>query len=228
MLRLYFENGKSSSGLNSNNISEADSLPIPGRKEYSCLGEVVEEFVSNWDHIMDTIDQVIKKNTLLYQEHSDTDHSDMDSHCDDFYAFDWGDGYTAYIYKYRVEMGIIVSLTKGFVLEDGGDDMTIGWIHPDNADEPQLAFFTRPFLECFSDSTKYGEDLFFSILSCNGYISKCSGEVRWLFSEGLAFGYKYCKFYVFNRFTDQIKYQGEDLTDDMKKELDNRLWNTGW
>lgn len=114
MLRLYFENNKSSSDLNSNNIFEADSLPIPGRKEYSCLGEVVEEFVSNWDHIMYTIDRIIKKNTLLYQEHSDTDHSDMDSHCDDFYAFDWGDGYTVYIYKYRVEMGIIVSLTKEF------------------------------------------------------------------------------------------------------------------
>lgn len=65
MLRLYFENDKSSSDLNSNNISEADSLPIPGRKEYSCLGEVVEEFVSNWDYIMGTIDQVIKKNTPL-------------------------------------------------------------------------------------------------------------------------------------------------------------------
>ena len=116
MLRLYFENNKPSSDLNSNNIFEADSLPIPGRKEYSCLGEVVEEFVSNWDHIMYTIDRIIKKNTLLYQEHSDTDHSDMDSHCDDFYAFDWGDGYTVYIYKYRVEMGIIVSLTKEFVL----------------------------------------------------------------------------------------------------------------
>ena len=67
MLRLYFENNKPSSDLNSNNIFEADSLPIPGRKEYSCLGEVVEEFVSNWDHIMDTIDRIIKKNTLLYR-----------------------------------------------------------------------------------------------------------------------------------------------------------------
>ena len=108
MLRLYFENNKPSSDLNSNNIFEADSLPIPGRKEYSCLGEVVEEFVSNWDHIMYTIDRIIKKNTLLYQEHSDTDHSDMDSHCDDFYAFDWGDGYTVYIYK--PEFGIRKSL----------------------------------------------------------------------------------------------------------------------
>ena len=52
MLRLYFENNKSSSDLNSNNIFEADSLPIPGRKEYSCLGEVVEEFVSNWGIIL--------------------------------------------------------------------------------------------------------------------------------------------------------------------------------
>lgn len=32
MLRLYFENDKSSSDLNSNNISEADSLPIPAGK----------------------------------------------------------------------------------------------------------------------------------------------------------------------------------------------------
>lgn len=29
MLRLYFENNKPSSDLNSNNIFEADSLPIP-------------------------------------------------------------------------------------------------------------------------------------------------------------------------------------------------------
>ena len=225
MLRLYFENNKPSSDLNSNNIFEADSLPIPGRKEYSCLGEVVEEFVSNWDHIMYTIDRIIKKNTLFYQEHSDTDHSDMDSHCDDFYAFDWGDGYTVYIYKYRVEMRIIVSLTKEFVLENGGDDMTMGIINPNNTDEPQLAFFTRLFFECFSDATKFGKNLFFVDAALNGYISECSGEVRWLFSEGLAFGYKYCKFYVFNEFTDAVKYSDDSLSED---DLFDLIWNSGW
>lgn len=135
MLRLYFENGKLFLGLNSNNIFEVDSLFIFGWKEYSCLGEVVEEFVSNWDYIMDIIDQVIKKNIFLYQEYFDIDYLDMDLYCDDFYVFDWGDGYIVYIYKYRVEMGIIVFLIKEFVFEDGGDDMIIGWIYLDNVDE---------------------------------------------------------------------------------------------
>lgn len=39
-------------------------------------------------------------------------------------------------------------------------------------------------------------------------------EVRWLFSEGLAFGYKYCKFYVFNEFTDAVKYSDDSLSED--------------
>lgn len=116
---------------------------------------------------MYTIDRIIKKNTLFYQEHSDTDHSDMDSHCDDFYAFDWGDGYTVYIYKYRVEMRIIVSLTKEFVLEDGGDDMTIGWIHPITPMNSNLHSLPGRFLNVFRilPNTERTSSLVFSLVT---------------------------------------------------------------
>lgn len=84
------------------------------------------------------------------------------------------------------------------------------------------------FFENLSDSTTFGKDLFFTDAGLNGYISECSGEVRWLFSEGVAIGYKYCRFFVFNDFTDRDKYQGEELTDKMIDEFEDRLWNSGW
>ena len=49
--------------------------------------------------------------------------------------------------------------------------------------------------------------------------------MRWLFSEGLAFGYKYCKFYVFNEFTDAVKYSDDSLSED---DLFDLIWNSGW
>lgn len=101
----------------------------------------------------------------------------------------------------------------------------MGIINPNNTDEPQLAFFTRLFFEYFSDTTKFGKNLFFVDAALNGYISECSGEVRWLFSEGLAFGYKYCKFYVFNEFTDAVKYSDDSLSED---DLFDLIWNSGW
>ena len=152
---------------------------------------------------------------------------DIGSHCHAFPSFDLGDGYIAYVGMFWPEMkeNLAISLTKEFVLENGGDDMTMGIINPNNTDEPQLAFFTRLFFECFSDATKFGKNLFFVDAALNGYISECSGEVRWLFSEGLAFGYKYCKFYVFNEFTDAVKYSDDSLSED---DLFDLIWNSGW
>ena len=215
------------SNFDDNNLFTVNISPISSKQEYSCLCEVVEEYGGNLDYLMSKIGQAIKKNTLLYQDYSNADHLDIGSHCHAFPSFDLGDGYIAYVGMFWPEMkeNLAISLTKEFVLENGGDDMTIGLIHPDNADEPQLAFFTRPFLKCFSDSTKYGEDLFFVDAALNGYISECSGEVRWLFSEGLAFGYKYCKFYVFNEFTDAVKYSDDSLSED---DLFDLIWNSGW
>lgn len=213
-----------------NNLFTANILPIPSKQEYSCLCEVIEEFCGNSNYLIDKVSQGIKKNALLYQDYSNADHSDIGSHCHAFPSFDLGDGYTAHIGMNWPEMKefLIPCLTKEFVLEDGGDGMTLGMIYPDNLEGEIPAFFTRIFFEDFSDSTKFGKNIFFLDICRNGYISECSGEIRWLFSKGVAFGYKYCKFYVFNGFTDQIKYQGEDLTDDMKEELDDLLWNNGW
>ena len=201
------------SNFDDNNLFTVNISPISSKQEYSCLCEVVEEYGGNLDYLMGKISQAIKKNTLLYQDYSNADHLDIGSHCHAFPSFDLGDGYIA------------ISLTKEFVLENGGDDMTMGIINPNNTDEPQLAFFTRLFFEYFSDTTKFGKNLFFVDAALNGYISECSGEVRWLFSEGLAFGYKYCKFYVFNEFTDAVKYSDDSLSED---DLFDLIWNSGW
>lgn len=213
-----------------NNLSKANKLPIPSKQEYSCLCEVIEEFYGNSNYLNDKVSQEIKKNALLYQGYLNADQSNIVSHYHVYPSFDFGDGYIAYACMVRAEKKEIlaISLTKEFVLEDGGDDMVMGNIYPDNTDKPQLAFFTRPFFECFSDSTKLGKDLFFAGVALNGYISECSGKVRWLFSEGAAFGYRYCQYYVFNEFSDKMKYQGEKLTDERIEELDDLLWNTEW
>ena len=201
------------SNFDDNNLFTVNISPISSKQEYSCLCEVVEEYGGNLDYLMGKISQAIKKNTLLYQDYSNADHLDIGSHCHAFPSFDLGDGYIAYVGMFWPEMkeNLAISLTKEFVLENGGDDMTMGIINPNNTDEPQLAFFTRLFFEYFSDTTKFGKNLFFVDAALNGYISECSGEVRWLFSEGLAFGYKYCKFYVFNEFTDAVKYSDDSL-----------------
>ena len=210
-----------------NNLFTVNIPPISSKQEYGCLCEVVEEYGGNLDCLMGKISHVIKKNTLLYQDYSNADHSDIDSHCHAFPSFDLGDGYIAYVSMFWPEMkeNLAISLTKEFVLENGGDGMIMGNINPNNTDKPQLAFFTKLFFECFSDATKFGKNLFFVDAALNGYISECSGEVRWLFSEGLAFGYKYCKFYVFNEFTDAVKYSDDSLSED---DLFDLIWNSGW
>ena len=215
------------SNFDDNNLFTVNISPISSKQEYSCLCEVVEEYGGNLDYLMSKIGQAIKKNTLLYQDYSNADHLDIGSHCHAFPSFDLRDGYITYVGMFWPEMkeNLAISLTKEFVLENGGDDMTMGIINPNNTDEPQLAFFTRLFFECFSDATKFGKNLFFVDAALNGYISECSGEVRWLFSEGLAFGYKYCKFYVFNEFTDAVKYPDDSLSED---DLFDLIWNSGW
>lgn len=208
---------------NSNNLFTTNILPIPAKQEYSCLCEVVKECDGNSDCLIDKVSQEIKNNAM-YQE------TDLSNNASNYYvypSFDLGDGYIAYVSIVsagKIEI-LLISLTKEFVLKDGGDDMTLGFINPNNTGKPQLAFFTRSFFEVFSDSTKLGKDLFFVDVALNGYISECSGEVRWLFSEGVAFGYKYCQYYVFNEFSDAMKYQGDGLTDEEIDDLLDDVWS---
>lgn len=216
----------------SHRLFTVNSLPASGKREYVSLCEVLGEYSDNYDYFHERINDEIQKNLEVYKSYSEADHSDLGSHCHVFPSFDFGNGYTAHVGMYWPEVKDYpaVSLTKDFVLEDGGDDLTLGLIAPENMEDPVPAFFTRPFFECFSDSTKFGKNLFFLDAGITGYVSSlASGETRWLFSEGVAQGYKYCRFYVFNDFTDRIKYKEDnDLTDDMMDELDNLLWNTDW
>ncbi len=143
------------SNFDGNNLFTANISPIPSKQEYGCLCEVTKEYNGNLNYLMSKIGQAIKKNTLLYQDYSNADHLDIGSHCHAFPSFDLGDGYIAYVGMFWPEMkeNLAISLTKEFVLENGGDDMTMGIINPNNTDEPHLAFFTRLFFECFSDAT---------------------------------------------------------------------------
>ena len=215
------------SNFDDNNLFTVNISPISSKQEYSCLCELEDKNSNKLDYLISKIRKQIKIKKQLYQDYSNADHLDIGSHCHAFPSFDLGDGYIAYVGMFWPEMkeNLAISLTKEFVLENGGDDMTMGIINPNNTDEPQLAFFTRLFFECFSDATKFGKNLFFVDAALNGYISECSGEVRWLFSEGLAFGYKYCKFYVFNEFTDAVKYSDDSLSED---DLFDLIWNSGW
>lgn len=115
------------SNFDDNNLFTVNISPISSKQEYSCLCEVVEEYGGNLDYLMGKISQAIKKNTLLYQDYSNADHLDIGSHCHAFPSFDLGDGYIAYVGMFWPEMkeNLAISLTKEFVLENGGDDMTM-------------------------------------------------------------------------------------------------------
>lgn len=203
-------------------------LPIQSKKGYESLCEVMYEYLGNNACLMNEISQKIRDNTNLYENYSKSDHSDIGPHYKTFPSIDLGDGYTVHIgmnWPERKE-NLLLSLTKDFVLGNGDDNITFGMIYPDKPEERVPAFLTESFFESFSDSTKFGKDFFFLIASKAGYISQqSSGEARWLFPEGVALGYRNSDFYVFNGFTDLIKYQGEKLTGNTIKRLDNILWS---
>lgn len=213
---------------NNGNLFPSYRLPIQSKKGYESLCEVMYEYLGNNACLMNEISQKIRDNTNLYENYSKSDHSDIGSHTHAFPSFNLGDDYIAYIGMNWPEMKefLIPRLTKEFILEDGGDDMTLGMIYPDNLEGKIPAFFTKIFFEDFSDSTKFGKDLFFLDICKNGYFFESdSGEVRWLFSKGVAFGHKYCMYYVFNEFSDKMKYQGEELTDERIEELMDDVWS---
>ena len=95
---------------------------------------------------MNEISQKIRDNTNLYESYSKSDHSDIGSHTHVFPSFNLGDDYIAYIGMNWPEMKefLIPCLTKEFILEDGGDDMTLGMIYPDNL-EGKIPFFSQRY-----------------------------------------------------------------------------------
>lgn len=210
------------------NLSTTNTLPFPSKKEYTSLGEVKKEFLGNFSYLTHKIGREIGKNMPLYKAYSDTDHSDIGPHYKTFPSIDLEDGYTTHVGMNWPERkdNLLLSLTKDFVLGNGGDNITFGMIYPDKPKKRVPAFLTESFFESFSGSTKFGKVYFFLIASKAGYISQqSSGEARWLFPEGVALGYRNSDFYVFNGFTDQIKYQGEKLMGNTIKRLDDILWS---
>lgn len=133
---------------NNGNLFPSYRLPIQSKKGYESLCEVMYEYLGNNACLMNEISQKIRDNTNLYESYSKSDHSDIGSHTHVFPSFNLGDDYIAYIGMNWPEMKefLIPCLTKEFILEDGGDDMTLGMIYPDNLEGKFPLFSQRYFL----------------------------------------------------------------------------------
>lgn len=209
-----------------------NSLPVPGKNRYASLSEIYEEYSGNYNYLYEEIYEKLKREYPVYKPYIDEDRSRTDPVYRIFPPFDLGDGYVSYtgILTCDDRCFLSYSLVKEFiVIGNGNDSIIIGMIYPDNRNEETPVFFMRTFFESLQDSTEISMDVFFLTKKSNGYLSECSGEVRWLFRQGVALGYKEEDSYVFHEFTDRITYEEEGgLTDEIMEELDELLWDTEW
>lgn len=211
----------------------AQKLNIRFHKAYETFCDEIEEYINHSHFIRGIIKIKIKEDYKILEDYANQDHSNIGGHFHPLVS------YNSPISDFIIYLGVYwdnyyfcpVSFhAKEFVLAPGNDKIILGAIITQKKrGNFQYAFFTESFFNSFSNFTKLGKDYFFITAIRKGYISsQDSDEIRWLFSEGLAFGYKYGDFYVFYEFTDEIKYQGEELTDETMKKLDDLLWNNEW
>lgn len=208
-------------------ITKTNSLPVPPKKEYDGLCEVADEFNANEGYLIGELMKKAKANMNEYRSYAKADHSSIGEH---FHSF--GSTGMAGDYQWHIGMewpsrkvDLRYCITKDFCLKDGNIGMTIGKIRPGFGEEPILAFFTDWMLEGLGDSTRIGKDLLFLNCSGNGLISYCSDGVRWLFPDGLAYGFKHCRYCVFNEFSDRYKFPTGKLSEAEIEELNDAIWN---
>ena len=202
-------------------------LPVPPKKEYDGLCEVADEFNTNEKYLLGELMKKAKANMKEYRSYAKADHSNIGEHFHSFGSIDMGGDYQGHIGMEwpspKIDMRYCV--TKDFSLKDENIGMTIGKIRSRYGDEPMLAFFTDWMLEGLGDSTRIGKDLLFLNCNGNGLISYCSDEVRWLFHDGLAYGFKHCRYCVFHEFSDRYKFPSGKLTQAEIEELNDAIWN---
>lgn len=196
------------------------SLPTPGKDEYETLCEVAEEYSNNLPVLYLKAEEEIQKHYVTYENYANTTHSR--SHIKFFDPIELEDNYTLHIglrwsKKTIGHVDLITALVKTFDLSNGSEEMKLGMIQTDNADNPgpRLAFFTAFFGELLEMSTSE----FFLEASRSGYISPTtnSGRTLYLCTEGMAIGHQYCKYDVFEEFADCDPYTNREMPE---KELD--------
>lgn len=202
-------------------------LPVPPKKEYDGLCEVADEFNTNEKYLLGELMKKAKANMKEYRSYAKADHSNIGEHFHSFGSIDMGGDYQGHIGMEwpSPKINLRYCVTKDFSLKDENIGMTIGKIRSRYGDEPMLAFFTDWMLEGLGDSTRIGKDLLFLNCNGNGLISYCSDEVRWLFHDGLAYGFKHCRYCVFHEFSDRYKFPSGKLTQAEIEELNDAIWN---
>lgn len=208
-------------------ITKTNSLPVPPKKEYDGLCEVADEFNANEGYLIGELMKKAKANMNEYRSYAKADHSSIGEHFHSFGSTGMAGDYQGHIgmeWPSR-KVDLRYCITKDFCLKDGNIGMTIGKIRPGFGEEPILAFFTDWMLEGLGDSTRIGKDLLFLNCSGNGLISYCSDGVRWLFPDGLAYGFKHCRYSVFNEFSDRYKFPTGKLSEAEIEELNDAIWN---
>lgn len=213
-----------------NNMPIRGSLPTSGSKNYNSLCEVTNELAGSSNAVYKKLSEKLRKRDEIYQKYLQEDHSDIGPH---FHAFDdipLINGYKActgvsWPQKVGDEADINIALIKECDVKNISYVMVI--VRPSLDDEAEPVFVTENFLQNYGDCTKSARSLFFleavlydSLLSENGM-----GEVRWLLSKGVAFGYRYCHFCVFNEFNDVLKYPAGNVSPDDRDNLLDSLWN---
>lgn len=224
-LSLYFN-------TEDNNMPILGSLPTSGSKRCISFCEVLNEWVDDSNAISTKVDEELEKQNETYRKYLQEDHSDLGPH---YHAFQSSiplmNGYEAYVGMYWPqtsgdEPDIEVALIKDCDVRGVGYIMAMAPASQDNH-RIEPVFFTERFLEIYGDCTKSPRSLFF--LDDIWYESLFSeddmGEVRWLLPKGVAFGYRYCHFCVFNEFNDVLKYPDGNVSPDDRDNLLDSLWN---
>lgn len=199
------------------------SLPTPGKDEYETLCEVAEEYSNNLPVLYLKAEEEIQKHYATYKNYANITHSR--SHIKFFDPIELEDNYTLHIglkwsKKTIGHVDLITALVKTFDLSNGSEEMTLGMIQTDNADNPgpRLAFFTAFFWEIL----KISASDFFLEASRSGVTSSTSNSCRALYlcTKGVAIGRRYCKYDVFEEFVYCDPYTNREMPED---ELDSIL-----
>lgn len=211
-----------------NNMPILGSLPTSGSKKYNSFCEVDDELSGIFDAIFEQLGGELKKRDEIYLKYFQEDHSDIGPH---FHAFDdipLMNGYkgcNGTFWSQEARNTVAVAVIKECDVRNISYVMTL--IHPSPDDELEPAFFTEKFLQNYGVCTKSPRNLFFLETAYNDslFSENDMGEIRLLLSKGVAFGYRYCHFCVFNEFTDVLKYPAGNVSSEDRDALRDSLWN---
>ena len=214
-----------------NNMPILGSLPTSGSKNYNSFCEVTNELAGSSNAVYEKLSEELRKRDEIYQKYLQEDHSDIGPHFHTFDDIPLINGYKActgvsWPQEVGDEADINIALIKDCDVRGVGYIMAMAPASQDNH-RIEPVFFTERFLEIYGYCTKSARSLFFldDIWYESLFSENDMGEVRWLLPEGVAFGYRYCRFCIFNEFNDVLKYPAGNVSPDDRDNLLDSLWD---